>query len=76
MVLRLNLPLLNPLSHDYSSALKDTPGFFEADKAVTKVAELSLESSCVYLFVIKYDQLPDAGDDKILQALCSSDKCK
>lgn len=70
------MPLLNCPSHDCSSVLMDIPGFFEAVKAVTKVAELSLESSHVYLFVMKYDQLLDAGDDEILRALCSSDKCK
>jgi len=55
----------------------DTPGFFEAaKKRVGEVAQLSLESSCVYLFVMSYVQLFDAGDDEILMKLLSSDKCK
>ena len=76
LVLRVNMPLLAAPSHDCDAVLMDTPGFFEAVKDITKVAELSLESSCVYLFVMKYDQLRDTGDGEIFKKLLSSDKCK
>ena len=72
----VNMPLLAATSHDCSVVLMDTPGFFEQVINVTETAELSLESSRVYLFVLKYDQLDSAEDDEILKKLCSSDKCK
>lgn len=76
LLLSSNMPLLVVPSHDCKAVLMDTPGFFEAAKEITEVAQMSLEGSCVYLFVMKYDQLQDEADDAILKRLCSSDKSK
>ena len=77
LLLSLRMPVLDASSHDCTTVLMDVPGFMEAmKKRVAEVAQLSLESSCVYLYVMSYDQLSDQRDDGILKNLCSSDKSK
>jgi len=71
------MPVLSASSHDCKPVLMDAPGFMEAmKKRVAEVAQLSLESSCAYLYVMSYESLHDVRDDGILRNLHSYDKCK